>query len=98
MSWIGVSRASSVLRVREKGATRELDAIAAARRRLPMVELTLAGVAHSGIVEIPPRRDLELQGSERDRPRPVLGPRLSDCHRTPARRHVADDADDANVA
>lgn len=27
------------LRVREKAATRELDAIAAARRRLPMVEL-----------------------------------------------------------
>lgn len=35
------------LRVREKAATRELDAIAAARRRLPMVELpdyTLEGV------------------------------------------------------
>lgn len=27
------------LRVREKAATRELDAIAAARRRLPMLEL-----------------------------------------------------------
>src|SRR6187397_1847085 len=27
------------LRIREKAATRELDAIAAARRRLPMVEL-----------------------------------------------------------
>jgi predicted dithiol-disulfide oxidoreductase (DUF899 family) len=36
------------LRVREKAATRELDAIAAARRRLPMVELpdyTLEGAA-----------------------------------------------------
>ena len=35
------------LRAREKAATRELDAIAAARRRLPMVELpayTLEGV------------------------------------------------------
>jgi predicted dithiol-disulfide oxidoreductase (DUF899 family) len=31
--------ALAVLRVREKAATRELDAIAAARRRLPMVEL-----------------------------------------------------------
>ena len=32
-------RALSELRAREKAATRELDAIAAARRRLPMVEL-----------------------------------------------------------
>jgi predicted dithiol-disulfide oxidoreductase (DUF899 family) len=32
-------RAVDELRVREKAATRELDAIAAARRRLPMVEL-----------------------------------------------------------
>lgn len=31
--------ALAVLRVREKAATRELDAIAAARRRLPMVEM-----------------------------------------------------------
>ncbi|MDQ6725594.1 MAG: DUF899 domain-containing protein [Actinomycetota bacterium] len=31
--------ASAALRVREKAATRELDAIAAARRRLPMTEL-----------------------------------------------------------
>ena len=31
--------ASESLRAREKAATRELDAIAAARRRLPMVEL-----------------------------------------------------------
>src|SRR6188472_321078 len=29
----------AALRVREKAATRELDAIAAARRRLPMVEM-----------------------------------------------------------
>src|SRR6187401_1463126 len=38
--------ALAVLRAREKAATRELDAIAAARRRLPMVELpeyTLVG-------------------------------------------------------
>ncbi len=28
------------LRIREKAATRELDAVAAARRRLPMVELS----------------------------------------------------------
>lgn len=39
-------RALDQLRIREKAATRELDAIAAARRRLPMVELddyTLVG-------------------------------------------------------
>ena len=32
-------RELDALRVREKAATRELDAIAAQRRRLPMVEL-----------------------------------------------------------
>lgn len=32
-------RELAALRVREKAATRELDAIAAARRRLPMVEM-----------------------------------------------------------
>ena len=32
-------RALDALRVREKAATRELDAIAAQRRRLPMVEM-----------------------------------------------------------
>src|SRR5580658_842440 len=40
-------RELDALRVREKAATRELDAIAAQRRRLPMVELpdyTLEGV------------------------------------------------------
>lgn len=40
------SRALAELRIREKAATRELDAIAAQRRRLPMVELpeyTLVG-------------------------------------------------------
>ena len=44
------------LRIREKAATRELDAIAAARRRLPMVELpeyTLEGADGANVPFVP---------------------------------------------
>ena len=52
-------RELDALRVREKAATRELDAIAAQRRRLPMVELpdyTLEGPG--GPIRRPRRRAL----------------------------------------
>ena len=62
------------LRVREKAATRELDAIAAQRRRLPMVRMPEC------FSSMAPRIAAVSGATVRDRPRPITIIAGSTCH------------------